>query len=434
MTNNIDSNKIGIEGEEAVNKLAFDTYLKYWCFPNPKDELGNKKEICDLLIIFKSRLIIISIKNYSFNGNYERYFRSTLKKAMAQIHGAERKLLDKSNNISFSHPETGSFNFSPDNYNSVHRLIININSVPLFHPGGLNTKNNEFAHIFNWNSFLGIVKELNTIPDFIEYLKQRELAFKDTEFLMMLGEENDWDVQTNKSFIQYSSEQRNNQKRSILFSGSELDLLADYLFNNRKFNKIFYSTDYNSASFILDGRWKEYLKRKVVKRKKKEDRSSYFVDEFVKREVLYRNNPNNIKIATELLSLSRFERRIVGQTFFEFQDRYKNEDGYFVARRYGTINDIVIVMVLHGEKMEKEHVMISMQLAAEGYCVWNEYNADKIIIISTSNKLTHFKFGFIENVEPFSKEKEQEIIEDLKLLNWFQNIEQIHMNFTEYPE
>ena len=34
-------------------------------------------------------------------------------------------------------------------------------------------------------------------------------------------------------------------------------------------------------------------------------------------------------------------------------------------------------MVLHGEKMEHEHVMISMQLAAEGYCVWNKYKADK---------------------------------------------------------
>lgn len=430
----MDSNEIGIEGEEAVNKIAFETYLKYWCYPNPKDELGNKNEICDLLIIFQNHLIIISIKNYSFNGDYERYFRSTLKKAISQIHGAERKLLNTNNNIRFNHPETGAFYFSPENYDSVHRLIINLNTVPLFHPGGLITKNNEFAHIFNWNSFLGIVTELNTIPDFIEYLKEREFTFKYTEFVMMLGEENDWDAETYKSFVLYNTELLKVQKRFILFSGSELDLLANYLFNDRKFNKIFYSDKYNGANFQFDGKWQEYLKLKEVQSKKKDDRVSYFVDEFVKREVLYRNNPYNIKIATELLSLSRFERRIFGKTFIEFHNRYKNEDGYFIARRYGTLNDIVIAMVLHGINMEQQDVMNSIQLATEGYCVWNKYKAKKIIVISTSNKFTNFKFGFIENIEPFTIEKEAEVIKNLKLFNCFQNIEQINMNFKEYPK
>lgn len=430
----MDSNEIGIEGEEAVNKIAFETYLKYWCYPNPKDELGNKNEICDLLIIFQNHLIIISIKNYSFNGDYERYFRSTLKKAISQIHGAERKLLNTNNNNRFNHPETGAFYFSPENYDSVHRLIINLNTVPLFHPGGLITKNNEFAHIFNWNSFLGIVTELNTIPDFIEYLKEREFTFKYTEFVMMLGEENDWDAETYKSFVLYNTELLKVQKRFILFSGSELDLLANYLFNDRKFNKIFYSDKYNGANFQFDGKWQEYLKLKEVQSKKKDDRVSYFVDEFVKREVLYRNNPYNIKIATELLSLSRFERRIFGKTFIEFHNRYKNEDGYFIARRYGTLNDIVIAMVLHGINMEQQDVMNSIQLATEGYCVWNKYKAKKIIVISTSNKFTNFKFGFIENIEPFTIEKEAEVIKNLKLFNCFQNIEQINMNFKEYPK
>ncbi len=40
-------------GENAVNEVATNTYLKYWCYPSPKDESGNKKEICDLLILFK---------------------------------------------------------------------------------------------------------------------------------------------------------------------------------------------------------------------------------------------------------------------------------------------------------------------------------------------------------------------------------------------
>jgi len=46
----------------------------------------------------------------------------------------------------------------------------------------------------------------------------------------------------------------------------------------------------------------------------------------------------------------------------------------------------------------------------------------------------NFKFGMIEKVEPFSKEKEEEVISDLKAFNWFQNIEKLVGNFKEYPK
>ena len=430
----MDSNKIGVQGEEAVNRLAYHTYLKYWCYPNPRDITGDGKELCDLLIIFKSHLIIISVKNYSFGGNYERYFKSTLKKAISQLQGAERKLLNNSRKIVFNHPDTGYFELVPENYDSVHRIIVNINTEPLFHPGGLSTKSDNFAHIFNWQSFFEIVTELDTIPEFIEYLKEREIVFKSKEFIMMLGDEDDWDVKTNKSFMEYNASLVEEKKRFVLFSGSELDLLADYFFNQRKFNENFYSIEYKGATFNFDGNWDEYLSRKQVKLKKEEDKVSYFLDEFVKREVLYRNHPQNIKIATELLSLSRFERRIFGKNFFEFWHRYKNEnDENFLARRYGTINDIVISLVLYGKNMPHNNVMALMQLAVEGFCIWDNYKSNKIISIAVSNELTNFKYGFVEKVEPFSESEEKEVKKTLKSLNWFQNIEEIKINYKEYP-
>jgi hypothetical protein len=67
-------------GEDAVRMVAEKTYLKYWCYPSPQDKGGDNKEICDLLILFKDTAIIVSVKNYKFKGNYERYFRSTLEK------------------------------------------------------------------------------------------------------------------------------------------------------------------------------------------------------------------------------------------------------------------------------------------------------------------------------------------------------------------
>src|SRR5690606_13264362 len=85
--------------EEFVNEIAFNSFLEYWCYPSPKDEYGDKKEICDLLILFGENLIIISVKNYEFKEFYSRYFRRTIDKAVKQIYGAERKLFNSNRDI-----------------------------------------------------------------------------------------------------------------------------------------------------------------------------------------------------------------------------------------------------------------------------------------------------------------------------------------------
>lgn len=324
----------GEEGELAVNTIAFHTYLKYWCYPNPKDEKGTKKEICDLLILFKDTAIIVSIKNYSFKGDYEKYFRSTLDKAFSQVQGAERKLFDSIGKVYIKHPDLEETYFNPLQYKNIYRLIINLHTGPLFYPGGKKTAKDKYIHIFNWFAFLKVVQELDTIPDFIHYLKIREEAFLEKEVLIMTGKEKDWDNYTCREFCKYMTNFNPNRKGPTIFvSGNELDLLADYYFNDKKFKREIYMTHYNIGSFELEGNWDRYLSLVEVQRKKKEDRASYFIDEFVKREVLYKNDKYNLEIATELLSFSRFERRILGKHFLEFCEKYKEKSGYFTARK-----------------------------------------------------------------------------------------------------
>lgn len=424
----------GEEGEQAVNTIAFHTYLKYWCYPNPKDERGSKKEICDLLILFKDTAIIVSIKNYSFKGDYEKYFRSTLEKAISQVQGAERKLFHNNAEVYIKHPDLAEMQFVPSRYKFVFRLIVNLHTGPLFYPGGKLTNKGKYIHIFNWFAFLKVVQELDTIPDFIHYLKVREQAFSEREILIMTGKEEDWDTYTGREFHKYMSSFNPTKKVGMLLSGTELDLLADYYFNERKFNKHIYSTEYNIGSFGLDGKWEAYINRKEVQRKKHDDRASYFIDEFVKREVLYKNDNANIELATELLSFSRFERRILGKHFLEFVDRYRNENGYFTARRYGIINDTVIGYLLHGHTIEDEMVLKLMNIAMEGYCFWEGYKSKKLILIAVSNQLIRFKYGYLKDIIPFSKEDEEIIDHDLKVLNWFQNMENIIFHIKEYPD
>jgi len=426
-------NEKGNIGEEAVNTLAFDTYLKYWCYPGPKDEQGSRKEICDLLILFRNTMIILSVKNYEFKGNYERYFRSTLDKALSQVAGAERRLFDASRKLFINHSDLGEIEFDPSKYAHVYRIIVNHSTAPLFYPGGRLTASNKYVHIFNWDAFLGIVQELDTIPDFIQYLSEREVIFHDKNTTIMNGAEEEWEGHVQQAFLDYNTNRIDQGPNFVLISGTESDLLADFLWHNRKFNKHLYDRSFNGGSFELDGKWQDYLKRKEVQNKKAADRASYFVDEFLKNEVLYKQGQSNMALAVELLSLSRFERRIIGSEFLAFWGKYQNAGKDYIVRRYGKVNDLVIAFVLYSRNMPHDMVMTLMQIAAEGYAVWNKYEDKKIAIIGFSQDAIGFRFGLME-VEPFSKELEGQVIEDLKKLNWFTNFEVFKVNHQEYPD
>ena len=118
--------KKGQVGEEYVNELTFNSYLDYWCYPNPKDELGDKKEICDLLIIFQDTVIIISVKNYENKGNYERYKKNVIEKSSKQLYGAERKLFNSTREIKIKHPKRGDQIFDKTSINNIFRITINV--------------------------------------------------------------------------------------------------------------------------------------------------------------------------------------------------------------------------------------------------------------------------------------------------------------------
>jgi hypothetical protein len=121
------------------------------------------------------------------------------------------------------------------------------------------TKKGKYAHILNWDSFLSLVVELDTIPDFIEYLKAREAAFGTIELLILTGEESDYDSETGRQLLEHTEPNNPTVKSFVMLSGNELDLLADYYLNDRQFNAHITSDEYNGMSYQMDGKWKEYL-------------------------------------------------------------------------------------------------------------------------------------------------------------------------------
>jgi len=215
----MDSNTKGNIGEKFVNEIAFKSFFKYWCYPNPKHENGSKKEICDLLIIFKNICIIFSVKNYEFKGNYTRYFNNTVEKAVKQINGACKTLFNI-DNVEIKHPEKNSEVFPKNGINKIFKIIVNLGGDLDFYDITRTTKGNDFITIFNKETFVTIISELDTIPDFIDYLEKRELLFKSKNVRVLSPEFN---LNLNENDQQYL---KKCSKNSINIIGTEKDLLS----------------------------------------------------------------------------------------------------------------------------------------------------------------------------------------------------------------
>jgi len=430
----MDSIEKGNIGEQFVNEIAFNTFIKYWCYPNPRDEDGDKKEICDLLIIFRGIAIIISVKNYEFKENYARYFRQTIDKAVKQIYGAERKLFN-SNDIYIKHPEKAKERFPKEVIVKVFRIIVNLGEGVKFYPFNRKTKNDKFISIVDKESFYTIINELDTLPDFIHYLEKREELFSDKSVTILPGEEYDFLGETSIQFFEHVNENfKPDKQQSIIISGTEHDLLAHYLEHNRSFSKQIDSKKYNGMLLQIDGDWENYLSLKEVQLKKQRDKNSYFIDELVKREILSDIKPNSEEIAKELLSFNRFNRRMISNNFMQFYDIYKENRGLNFARRYGDFDGTGIVFAFYTPEMENDMVNFLLELAIDSFCVYSGYQSNKMIMIATTREFRQFKMGIVRDIKPFDREKELQVMNDAKQLGWFTQIEGIRHQEKEYPD
>lgn len=431
----MDSTEKGNIGEEFVNEIAYSSFLDYWCYPSPKDEYGDKKEICDLLILFGDNLIIISVKNYEFKDLYSRYFRQTIDKAVKQIYGAERKLLNSERDIYIKHPKRKIERFPKEKITNIHRVIINLGEGVRFYPFNKATKDDKFITLLDKEAFQTIVRELDTIPDFIEYLRKREELFADKTVTILPEDEDDFPVDTAKQFFEYAEQNFNpNEKQSILVSGTEHDILASYLMNERSFPDYIQSKEYNGMFVQLDGNWTAYNQRNQVRAKRDLDKNSYFLDELVKREVLTNHNENSVELATAILSFNRFNRRVISNNFLQFYDAYKNAKGNFLARRYADFDGVGIVFAFYPMEMPQEMVNTLLEIALDSFCVYSNYKSKTMILIATTNEFKQFKMGLMKNIVPFPKEQEEQIRKDVELLGWFKNYQEFNVTEKEYPD
>lgn len=420
-------------GEEFVNELAYNSFLKFWCYPGPKLENGDKKEICDLLILFNSILIVVSVKNYEFKGNHFRYFNNTIEKAVKQIHGACRVLFGSSE-VQIKHPDKEIEIFPRDQIKKVFRIVINLGEGVKFYPFNQTTKNEDYVTLFDKDAFEAIIGELDTIPDFIDYLEKREKLFKGRTTIILPGDEFDFPVETQKEFFTIGETLGD---KHILISGTEKDLLSHFFKNKRNFPDIL-NGDSDGYFLQIDGDWERFAANQKVHKKIQADKVSYFVDEFVKNELLKDDLLKNLTpmregLAKALLSFDRLTRRTIAKSYFDFYDMYKDVKGLNFGRRFGDFAGVGVLFTFYTSQMDFEMVNTLNMLAIESSNLYTDYKSKSMILIS-SNREHHFKFAYIDKLERYPDKLEKKIRKNVELLGWFTKQTDIYTTEKEFPE
>ncbi|WJS93486.1 hypothetical protein NYQ10_15450 [Flavobacterium johnsoniae] len=420
-------------GEDFVNTLAYRSFLKYWCFPGPKYENGDKKEICDLLIIFNSVLIVISVKNYEFKGNHFRYFNNTIEKAVKQIHGACRTLFGAAE-VQIKHPDREMEIFPREQITKVFRIVINLGEGVKFYPFNHSTKNDDYVTLFDKDSFETIISQLDTIPDFIDYLEKREKLFKGRITIIMPGDEYDFPLETQKEFFALQKQLTQNY---ILISGTEKDLLSHFFKNARNFPP-FLNDDSNGIFLQIDGDWDSFSDIQQVKNKAEADKASYFIDDFVQNEILkneYLQNltPMRLNLAKAMLSFDRLTRRSIAKSYFEFHNRYKDVSGLNFGRRFGDYDGVGVLFTFYTDQMDMEMINTLNTLAIESVNLFTGYKSKSLILIS-SNRSHRFFFAHIDKIEKYEPDHEEMIRQDVKRMGWFTKHTLFQGSENEFPE
>jgi len=189
---------------------------------------GTGKEVCDLLVVFENHILIFSDKECAFGSSgdlvrdWSRWYRRAVKNSADQVWGAERWILEhpdrlfldiectqpfpialpNSNQVQFhrivvAHGASqrckeyfggsGSLMIRPDIVGSAHVLSQSDGGVP-FTIGVIDTKKG-YIHVLDDTSLDILMRELDTISDFVDYLAKKEQLIASGRLLAATGEE-----------------------------------------------------------------------------------------------------------------------------------------------------------------------------------------------------------------------------------------------------
>lgn len=219
--------------ERYLKKLCDQSFLSPWSYSGIyRDQKaassGDGKELCDLLVVFENHILIFSDKDHVFpdTGNLEhdwcRWYRRAIRKSADQIYGAERWIRTYPERIYLDRACTVPFPIDlPDPSGTrFHRVLVahgagarcqrelggsgslmifsdvvsEQHCLPLANGGqpfavGQVDPSKGFLHILDDTSLDIVLRERDTITDFVSYLSRKEELLSSSQTFAIAGEE-----------------------------------------------------------------------------------------------------------------------------------------------------------------------------------------------------------------------------------------------------
>ncbi|MGD0235476.1 MAG: NERD domain-containing protein [Syntrophorhabdales bacterium] len=280
--------------EEFVSDLCTKSFLSLWSYSNPRMK-DSPKELCDVLVVCDPDVIIFSVKEIGLKEGGDptvdvaRWRRKAVESSIKQIYGAERHLKFMTDVVTKEGKIGVTLPLVPNR--QVHRVAVALGSKGKV-PVSFEDFGKGFIHVFDEVSLPNIMIELDTITDFVTYLKDKETLYSSG-------------IET-------------------VLNGGEEDLLALYLHNGRAF-------PVGRDLLVLDDSlWQAFTNKPEYLAKKKEDEASYIWDRLIEifcRDFLtcgleFGNSLTNVEhVMRTMARENRFSRRVMAKTFLEFYER-----------------------------------------------------------------------------------------------------------------
>src|SRR5258706_412401 len=210
----------GITPAEQYLKLMCDsTFLSLWSYSGLYRDQGDK-EIADLIVVFENDIIIFSDKDCAYpttadpQVNWTRWFRPAIEKGAKQAWGAQRWIAQFPNRLFLDPKCTQQFPLDLPTQPRFHTILVThgisdackthfnggsgslilrsdlkgfaAHTIP-FTIGDLDPERT-FVHIFDDTTLDIIMKTLDTIADFTQYLRDKEALLR-AHHIMAAGEE-----------------------------------------------------------------------------------------------------------------------------------------------------------------------------------------------------------------------------------------------------
>ena len=334
----------GKNAESFVRELACKSFLIDWCYPNPI--MPDGKELCDLLVIFDKIAIIWQIKNLKLNSK-GHYRPSEVKKNIRQLSGARRKLFDLKIPINLENPRRSNVIFDPSQINEIYLISALLGEGEDYFPFKETTRVHT-VHVFTRSFTEAVLTELDTIADFISYLRGKESLL--------------------------------NQNKQITIVGGEEQLLGFYLLNNRSFSRLAKATHV----MLNDDIWHGLQDDPQYQAKCKEDKISYGWDSIINRA--HECSSEYELVARELARPTRFQRRFLSKCFYDAHVVAHEDNRANAFRRVLSFKSVTYCFLFCDEK--ESHNTRKSMLYATCFVARGKYPDNELVLGIATEK--HF--------------------------------------------